>query len=134
MVAGAVRVRHGAFRVFELRDRIHLAHARALLKLKRLEKRVAFTGYVPDGEIRPWFELAECAVLPYRRIDQSAVVQFAAAIGTPVLASDVGGLSDLGNPVISSFPARQPDQLAGALLSFLRDGGAESSAGRAGCG
>lgn len=123
VVAGAVRVRHGAFRLFELRDRIHLAHARALLRLKRLETQVVFTGYVPDGEIRPWFELAECAVLPYRRIDQSAVAQFAAAIGTPVLASEVGGLSELGDQKTLSFPARHPEELAGALRTFLRESG-----------
>lgn len=117
VVAGDVRRRQGAFRVFELVDRLHLLHVRALVRRHQLGGRVTFTGYVPAGEVRAWFELAECAVLPYRRSDQSAVAPIAAAVGTPVVATTVGGLAELG--AADAVPPRRPDLLADALAAFL---------------
>jgi glycosyltransferase involved in cell wall biosynthesis len=121
VIAGDVRGRQGAFRVFEMVDRLHLLHVRALVRRYRLGRCVTFTGYVPAGEVRAWFELAECAVLPYRRSDQSAVAPIAAAVGTPVLATTVGGLGEM-RAGVGAVPPRQPDRLANALTSFLRDG------------
>jgi glycosyltransferase involved in cell wall biosynthesis len=71
VVAGDVRERQSVFRFFELRDRLHLRRVRQLIDRYGLDDRVVFTGYVPAGEVRPWFELAEAAVLPYTRIEQS---------------------------------------------------------------
>jgi glycosyltransferase involved in cell wall biosynthesis len=119
VVAGDVRRRHGAFRVFELVDRLHLLQVRALVRRHGLRDRVTFAGYVPTGEVRAWFELAECAVLPYRRSDQSAVAPIAAAVGTPVLATTVGGLTELGDAGAGVVPPRSPDGLADALGAFL---------------
>jgi glycosyltransferase involved in cell wall biosynthesis len=80
-----------------------------------------FAGYVPEGEVRAWFELAEAAVLPYRRIEQSGVANLAAAAGTPVLASEVGGITEIGSPRWR-FPARDPERLAAVLTDFLAAG------------
>jgi glycosyltransferase involved in cell wall biosynthesis len=114
-VAGAVRARHGVFRVFELRDRLHLRRVRALVAKLGVEGSVTFAGYVPGGDVRGWFELAAAAVLPYRRIEQSGVANLAASAGTPVLASTAGELGAL-----RTFPPRDPVALAGVLHSFLR--------------
>src|SRR5439155_6166411 len=61
-VAGTVRRRQGVFRVFELRDRAHLRRVRRLIRRCGLDDRVVFAGYVPEGEVRAWFELAAAAV------------------------------------------------------------------------
>ena len=119
VVAGAVRPRRGPFRVFELRDRLHLARVRRRLRVRGLDDAVVFTGYVPAGTVRPWFELAAAAVLPYRRIDQSAVASLAAAAGTPVVASTAGALSE--RTPRYAFPPRAPDRLTDALERFLDD-------------
>jgi glycosyltransferase involved in cell wall biosynthesis len=74
---------------------------------------------VPEAEIAGWFGAADAAVLPYRRIEQSGVAGLALAFGTPVLASQVGGLDELfaGSPW--TFPARSPERLARTITRFL---------------
>jgi len=130
-VAGTVRRRQGVFRAFELRDRAHLRRVRRLIRRRALDVRVVFAGYVPEGEVRAWFELAAAAVLPYRRIEQSGVANLAAAAGTPVLASEVGGITEIGDPRWR-FPARDPERLAAVLGEFLawRDGRGDSRPSR----
>jgi glycosyltransferase involved in cell wall biosynthesis len=119
VVAGDVRRRSGPFRFFELRDRLHLRKVRRLIARHGLTDQVVFTGYVPSGEIRTWFELADAAVLPYTRIEQSGVANLAAAAGTPVLASRVGGLVQEGSDSRWSYPASDPQALADVLQDFL---------------
>jgi len=130
-VAGTVRRRQGVFRVFELRDRAHLRRVRRLIRRCGLDDHVVFAGYVPEGEVRAWFELAAAAVLPYRRIEQSGVANLAVAAGTPVLASEVGGITEIGDPRWR-FPARDPERLARGLEDFLawRDGRGDSRPSR----
>jgi glycosyltransferase involved in cell wall biosynthesis len=119
VVAGAVRVRRGPFRIFELRDRAYLLRVRRLIRRLGLSDAVVFAGYVPDGEVRGWFELAEAAVLPYRRIEQSSVASLARSAGTPIVASDVGELAAFVQRPEWCAPPRSPLLLAAALESFL---------------
>jgi glycosyltransferase involved in cell wall biosynthesis len=123
VVAGDVRERRGIFRLFELRDRLHLRHVKRVIGVHGLDRRVVFTGYVPGGEIRPWFELADAAVLPYTRIEQSGVANLAGAAGAPTLVSRVGGLVQEGSDPRWTFPARDPRALAATLRDFLESGG-----------
>ena len=119
VVAGDVRGRSGAFRAFELIDRRHLARVRRRITALGLDDFVHITGYVPAGEIAPWFDAADAAVLPYRRIEQSSVGSLAATLGVPVIASTAGSLArDFGDPRWSS-PPRDPAALAWAIGSFL---------------
>lgn len=119
VVAGSVRRRRGVFRVFELRDELHLKRVRALIKKAGLEELIKFTGYVPSNEVRPWFELADAVVLPYRKIEQSAVASLASAAGTPVLPSDVGELAAFAAHDDWVYPPRAPAQLADVIRLFL---------------
>jgi glycosyltransferase involved in cell wall biosynthesis len=128
VVAGDVRARSGPFKIFELRDRLHLRRVRRLIRRFGIDQRVVFTGYVPAGEMRTWFGLAEAAVLPYTRIEQSGVANLAAAAGTPVLASRVGGLVQEGSDPRWSYPASDPRQLASVLEDFLTQPGAREQA------
>ena len=125
VVAGDVRRRFGAFRVFEFRDRLHLRKVKRLASDLRLEERVVFSGFVPEAEIRTWFELASVAVLPYRRSEQSGVASLAAAAGAPVLTTDVGELAALS--ALPPVPPRDPRALALRLREFLDVAGAPDS-------
>ena len=119
VVAGEVRPRRGLFRLFEFRDRLHLRRVRTLIKDSRLDELVTFTGYVPSREVRPWFELATAAVLPYRRIEQSGVASLASAAGTAILPSDVGELAAFAPREDWVYPPRDPQALAGVIGRFL---------------
>ncbi len=122
VVAGAVRRRHGPFRLFEARDVAHLAAVRRLARRHRLLDRLAFTGYVPEDDIAAWFEAAEAVVLPYRKAEQSGVANLAAAFGVPVIGTTAGGLAGLlaGSPW--AVPPGAPHRLAEAIAGFLRAG------------
>jgi glycosyltransferase involved in cell wall biosynthesis len=119
VVAGAVRPRRGMFRLFEIRDRIHLARVRRKAHRDGLDQYLVLTGYVPDEDVAAWFQTAEAAVLPYRRIEQSGVAALASAFGIPVLASTAGGLGEYYAGSRWTFPPRRPDCLASVLADFL---------------
>jgi D-inositol-3-phosphate glycosyltransferase len=50
--------------------------------------------FVPDDETEAYFKAADVLVLPYRSIYQSGVLFLAQSFGLPVLAADVGSLTD----------------------------------------
>ncbi|MFC3834446.1 glycosyltransferase [Deinococcus rufus] len=52
--------------------------------------------YVPDDEVEDYFLAADAVVLPYRRVfaGQSGPLLIAASLGVPVVASDVGVLTE----------------------------------------
>jgi glycosyltransferase involved in cell wall biosynthesis len=53
-----------------------------------------FDGFVPEEQVLHYFHGADLLAMPYRHIDQSAVVFMALATGLPVIATDVGTLRD----------------------------------------
>lgn len=120
VIAGDVRRRFGAFRIFELRDRLHLRSVKRRVSKFGLTDRVLFVGFVPEDEVRAWFEAAALAVLPYRRSEQSGVGSLAAAAGTPLLTSNVGDLPAIS--AVEPFPAADAEALADRLSQFLSEG------------
>jgi glycosyltransferase involved in cell wall biosynthesis len=119
VIAGAVRRRNGLMRAFEARDQLHLLMVLAMARRLGVRDRLVLTGYVPDGEVTPWFRASAAAVLPYRRIEQSGVASLAIALGSPVLASQVGGLNELFADSQWTFPPGDPVRLAAAITDFL---------------
>ncbi|NRQ32319.1 glycosyltransferase [Nonomuraea sp. NN258] len=128
VVAGAVRRRHGPFRLFEARDHAHRAVVRRLARAAGVRDRLVFTGYVPDGDIAAWFEAAEAVVLPYRDAEQSGVANLAAAYGVPVIASTAGGLGELFDGSRWTVPPGSPGRLAETIADFLDSGGGDDTA------
>lgn len=125
VVAGDVRPRLGLFRTLEARDRLYLAHLRRHVRRSAFQQLVVLTGYVPDGEVATWFNIAEAVVLPYRRAEQSGVVGLARSFNVPVLTSTVGGLTEQLAGSQWSFPPRAPARMAETLADFLAATSAE---------
>jgi glycosyltransferase involved in cell wall biosynthesis len=119
VVAGTVRPRQGLFRVFELRDRLHLARVLRMARRGGLEDTIVRTGYVPEADVAGWFHAAAAVVLPYRRIEQSGVAGLANAFGAPVLASTAGGLGEQYSGSRWTFAPESPRELAAVLARFL---------------
>jgi glycosyltransferase involved in cell wall biosynthesis len=117
VLAGEVRRREGVLRPFEARDRLYLRRLRAIIEQERIAHRVRFTGYVPAAEVRPWFEAAALAVLPYRRIEQSGAGSLASGAGTPLLTTTVGELEQLST--LAPVAPGDPVALAGGLRRGL---------------
>lgn len=51
--------------------------------------------FIPEREVANIFESASVVILPYRRIDQSGVLMTALAFGKPIIATRVGGFSEI---------------------------------------
>lgn len=77
--------------------------------------------YLPLEDVGPLVRTGSVVVLPYRTATASGVLQVAYAFGRPVIVTDVGDLpasvehGETGLVV----PARDPDQLARALVKML---------------
>lgn len=51
--------------------------------------------FIPDSEVRSYFSVAECVVLPYKSATQSGVTQIAYNFCTPIIVTRVGGLAEI---------------------------------------
>ncbi len=78
--------------------------------------------YVSDAELPAYFRRADLVVLPYtrtERFDFSGVLATALAFGKPVVASDIGGFSEVG--ALRLVPPDDADALREALGGLLDD-------------
>jgi glycosyltransferase involved in cell wall biosynthesis len=80
-------------------------------------------GFVPPGELGPYFERASVVVCPSRREGYGVVAREAMAYGRPVVASAVGGLVDAVEDGVSGLlvPPRDPGALRVAVERLLAD-------------
>jgi glycosyltransferase involved in cell wall biosynthesis len=86
------------------------------------------TRFVSEGELVACFTRADLAVLPYRRADQSGVLNTALAFGTPLLVSDVGGFEDVAELGAAELVAPgDAAALHDALRALLADEPARAS-------
>ncbi len=88
-----------------------------------LDGDVRWTGaYVPNREVPALFRRAHVVALPYRSATQSGIVPLAYQFGVPVIASDVGGLSEVVRDGRTGllFPAGDSERLASLLVDYFR--------------
>ena len=80
--------------------------------------------YLADEEVEALFKAADVVVLPYRSATQSGVTHVAYALGTPVITTDVGGLSETVRPGGTGLvvPPEDPAALAEAVVRFFAEG------------
>ncbi len=80
--------------------------------------------YIPNEEVPAIFEQADLVVLPYIEATQSGVVPLAYRFGVPVVASDVGGLSEVVQDGQTGYlvPPGNPEVLARQILQYFREG------------
>jgi len=93
--------------------------ARLRRQADRLGTPVHFVG--PRTRVGEWLRGAEVFVLPSQWEARALVVQEAMAAGTPVVATDVGGLRDLVGGTGLLVPPGDPESLAKAVDRILAD-------------
>jgi D-inositol-3-phosphate glycosyltransferase len=98
---------------------------REQIKALHLEDQVTLrSDYLPNEEVPAYFSAADAVVLPYRSATQSGIAQIAYNFGTPVIATNVGGLSEvvLHERTGLVVPPENPAALAEAITRFYADG------------
>ena len=93
--------------------------ARLRLQVSAMSAPVHFVG--ASSEVGQWLRAAEVFVLPSQWEARALVVQEAMAAGTPVVATDVGGLHDLVTGTGLLVPPGDPAAIASAVDSILAD-------------
>ncbi|MBE0558173.1 MAG: glycosyltransferase, partial [Proteobacteria bacterium] len=85
---------------------------------------VLHTEYVPNDSVSMYFSACDVVVLPYRSATQSGIVQIAYQFKRPVIATDVGGLSEvvLHEETGLIVPPDDPKALAEAIIRFYDEG------------
>jgi glycosyltransferase involved in cell wall biosynthesis len=89
-----------------------------------VEHAITFVNrYVPNEELKPYFDLADVVVLPYIAATQSAVVQLAFGFGKPVITTRVGGLHEVVHDGVNGLIVSPQDEvaLANAIIRYFAD-------------
>tara|TARA_B100000508_G_C11465718_1_gene282259 strand:- start:3806 stop:4909 length:1104 start_codon:yes stop_codon:yes gene_type:complete len=94
------------------------------IKLNNLNDRVHLhLRYIPDSEVKFFFSMSDVVALPYRSATQSGIVAIAKHFNKPVVATNVGGLSEfLNKPGDGVLAATQsPKDIAAAIKRVLEE-------------
>jgi len=88
-----------------------------------LDASVTLAGFLPEHELRALVATANCAVVPSLYEPFGLVALEAGALGTPVVASAVGGLAEIITDDVTGLLVApgDPAPLAAAVLRVLRD-------------
>lgn len=84
---------------------------------------VVVSDYVPNDKVGVYFSACDLVVLPYKSATQSGIVQIAYQFNRPVIATDVGGLSEVVKDGVTGYivPPNQPAAIAEAIVRFYRE-------------
>lgn len=83
-----------------------------------------FIRYIDDTEVPAFFSAAEVCVLPYKSATQSGIVQIAFNFNLPVIATDVGGLTEMVEDNVTGLILRshEPRALADLIQKYFEHG------------
>ena len=96
---------------------------RELVKTLDVEKKVLFVSeFVPSENVKYYFSASDVVVLPYRSATQSGVTLVARNFNKPVIATKVGGLSEIVNEGENGYlvEPENPKMLADAILKYYK--------------
>lgn len=105
-----------------------------LSKKLKLDHNVTFTGYLSQAEVADYLKRSHVLVLPSYAEGVPVSLMEALASQVPVIATQVGGVSELVEDGVNGFIVRpgDVDQLADRLGALLSDGALRQSMGEAG--
>ncbi len=112
------------------------ARLEALVRDRGLDARVRFLGAQTRGRVLQILRAADVAVLPSRWENFPHVVVEALSVGTPVVASAVGGVPEVVEDGVNGLlvPAGDPEALAAAVRRVLDEPGLRERLAAAGPG
>ncbi|MDP1797020.1 MAG: glycosyltransferase family 4 protein [Planctomycetaceae bacterium] len=121
--AALVKAQGQTFRVVIAGDGALRGELEALSTELGLSDSVLFPGRVSEDDLPLMFAAADCFVLPTRALECFGLIVLEAyAAGIPVIASRVGAIPELVEPMGEDWlvPPDDPPRLATAMLRFLR--------------
>ncbi len=113
-------------------DNLEMARIRALTDKFGLHDLVTFLGKKSQDSLPYYYSAAEAVVVPSHYESFGMVALEAMACGTPVVASQVGGLAFLVQDGVTGYtvPVDEPAELARRLAAILQDAGLRQQMGQ----
>ena len=104
-------------------DNLEISRIKELAERYGLSDLVTFLGKKSQNSLPYYYSAAEAVVVPSQYESFGMVALEAMACGTPVVASQVGGLAYLVQDGVTGYtvPVDEPDELARKLASILED-------------
>lgn len=89
--------------------------------IKNQDNFVIINEYIPDERVPELFQKASVVVLPYIEASQSGIIPIAYSFKKPVIATDVGSLSEVVINGVTGFivPPSDIHELANAIIEIL---------------
>jgi glycosyltransferase involved in cell wall biosynthesis len=113
---------HPEYRLVILGEGPQEAALRALAEKLGCAKRITFTGFQTQDDVKAWLQRSRLLVLPSLEEGQGVVLLEAIACGTPVVASRVDGIVDVVTPEVGRLvPPAQPGELSAAISEMVAD-------------
>ena len=86
-----------------------------------VEETISFhTSYVEDKDVGVWFSACDCVVQPYQAASQSGITPMALHYQRPMVATDVGGLSEGLDMPIAKIVSPYGSSIAAGLETILK--------------
>jgi D-inositol-3-phosphate glycosyltransferase len=107
----------------EVSDNLEMSRIKALAEKAGLSELVTFLGKKSQESLPYYYSAAEAVVVPSHYESFGMVALEAMACGTPVVASQVGGLAYLVQDGLTGYtvPVDEPAELASRLTTLLQD-------------
>lgn len=104
-------------------ENTEMQRLKALREELGLAKLVTFLGAKSQETLHHYYAAAEAVIMPSHYESFGLVALEAMACGTPVIASEIGGLAYLIQDGITGFhvPDREPEELAGKMCLLLKN-------------
>jgi glycosyltransferase involved in cell wall biosynthesis len=109
------------FKIFIVGEGTYRSNLENYVVSKGFETQVVFLGHISNAGLPRYYNMADILVLPSDMEGVPMVILEALACGTPVVASNVGGISDL---IIDSFNGMvlnelSPERISSAIIDVL---------------
>jgi D-inositol-3-phosphate glycosyltransferase len=80
-----------------------------------------YNRYIPNEEIKSFFDRADVLIMPYRSATQSGIVRMAQGQSLPIIASQTGGLAEAVRENENGLlcPPGDPDLLAAQIIKYF---------------